>query len=1053
MKFFFGFLLVGLSTISTSSLGQASVVVGSVSNSKTSYTPGQGRNRMLVATATNWTSDNVRSVVSITWGGQPMTFAVGQTNSDDFRSEIWYLNEVGISCAAAISNDFVVTWSGPITPDRESFSVLTLQNVDQVTPVAATGTGVDLTTLNNTVTLSPTAAGINDILVYATAIRAGTSHTPAAGYTEHSDFVVGGSPSGRAVASKQITVAGVEMPTAAWGVNAQMLIAGAVFNGGAPFTYYSLASGAWESNTSWSLSSDGSSGAVGVGVYPRRSDNVVIRTGHNITINSVTDNGLCGLSPDNLSRPNVGPFPKSSNIMFYQTGDILINGTLTVTGIEMMIEGYTKIVSGGTFTLASDLVNLGYLEADAGSNFSTLDDISLAGNSTTIINTNSISSDDLNISFTNATLCGTGSTTLTNGLGSTVTYFNGATVAQICTTFTINCTGIGCSGFPVSGTGNFATGNMGPGGVGDSNNNSLWLRANSGTSTTANGTAVSSWNDQSGNANHAIQASANLQPLFQSTVINNQPTILFDNVTGANSDVLTIPDNDNLDNTNGLSILAVTRPLSLDNSPRAILSKRVGFSINHAYALLFGGGNMLNVDIDQGDNRFPSALSFANGTNYITSLFYDGTLAAALRARLFVNGNLDITANEASATIPNYASDLSIGLLDAADGRPFGGHIAEIVIYNRTLNEAERIITDNYLSAKYDITLTSNDVYVMDNLSNGDYDFNVAGIGQASDGSNHRDAKGSGVVRMWNPNNLGNGEFLIWGHNNLNFSGGNTDVDGVIIQERISRVWRLSEVGDVGTVSISVDLSGTLGSALGNNLRLLIDRDGDGFADNDVTPVAGSFSGTVVTFSGINFQNGDRFTIGNTNLANPLPIELISFNATVQQSEVKLQWATASELNNDFFTIQRSQDAENWEDVVEIKGAGNSQVRLDYETIDGLPHSGISYYRLKQTDFDGKFTYSELKKIEYTDIKPQFRIYPNPVVDSKFNFELTGADPDTEVPVRIVNLQGVIVFERSYKTDKSGRVKTRVELNQLSSGMYVVIVNAATGLRKKILIQ
>lgn len=110
-----------------------------------------------------------------------------------------------------------------------------------------------------------------------------------------------------------------------------------------PRTFYSRATGAWESNTSWSFSSDGSTGAVGVGVFPRRSDNVVIRTGHNITINGVTDNGLCGLSPDNLSRTNVGPFAASNLIMFYQTGDILINGTLTVTGIEMMVEGYTKI--------------------------------------------------------------------------------------------------------------------------------------------------------------------------------------------------------------------------------------------------------------------------------------------------------------------------------------------------------------------------------------------------------------------------------------------------------------------------------------------------------------------------------------------------------------------------------------------------------------------------------------------------------------------------------------------------------------------------------------
>ncbi|MBK7651806.1 MAG: hypothetical protein IPJ20_15260 [Flammeovirgaceae bacterium] len=79
-----------------------------------------------------------------------------------------------------------------------------------------------------------------------------------------------------------------------------------------PATYYSLASGAWESNTSWSFSANGSSGAVAVGLFPRRLDNVVIRTGHTITIDNVTDNGLCGVSPDGLGRSNVGPLPRQS---------------------------------------------------------------------------------------------------------------------------------------------------------------------------------------------------------------------------------------------------------------------------------------------------------------------------------------------------------------------------------------------------------------------------------------------------------------------------------------------------------------------------------------------------------------------------------------------------------------------------------------------------------------------------------------------------------------------------------------------------------------------
>lgn len=182
-----------------------------------------------------------------------------------------------------------------------------------------------------------------------------------------------------------------------------------------------------------------------------------------------------------------------------------------------------------------------------------------------------------------------------------------------------------------------------------------------------------------------------------------------------------------------------------------------------------------------------------------------------------------------------------------------------------------------------------------------------------------------------------------------------------------------------------------MGSALGSNLRLLIDRDGDGFADNDVTPVAGSFSGTTVTFSGINFQNGDRFTIGNTNISAPLPIELLSFDASVIQNEVLLKWATASELNNDYFTVQRSQSGESWEEIETIKGAIDSRVRIDYQITDTKPHIGVSYYRLKQTDYDGTSTFSSIKRVQ-VDESYQLKAYPNPTtgkltVTTGFNLE------------------------------------------------------------------
>lgn len=107
------------------------------------------------------------------------------------------------------------------------------------------------------------------------------------------------------------------------------------------------------------------------------------------------------------------------------------------------------------------------------------------------------------------------------------------------------------------------------------------------------------------------------------------------------------------------------------------------------------------------------------------------------------------------------------------------------------------------------------------------------------------------------------------------------------------------------------------------------------------------------------------FTINGSSAPNTaLPVELIFFSATVNnQKHVILNWATASELNNDFFTIERSIDGLTWEVVEFVNGNGTTPLRNDYNSQDVRPYSGLSYYRLKQTDFDGAFEYSNIVSV------------------------------------------------------------------------------------------
>lgn len=99
-------------------------------------------------------------------------------------------------------------------------------------------------------------------------------------------------------------------------------------------------------------------------------------------------------------------------------------------------------------------------------------------------------------------------------------------------------------------------------------------------------------------------------------------------------------------------------------------------------------------------------------------------------------------------------------------------------------------------------------------------------------------------------------------------------------------------------------------------------------------------------------------------VAQPLPIELLYFHARPDNNEVRLEWSTASETDNDFFTLERGLDGLEFQAIGTVNGAGNSNSQLDYTHFDERPFSGISYYRLKQTDYDGTFTYSDVKAVD-----------------------------------------------------------------------------------------
>ena len=125
------------------------------------------------------------------------------------------------------------------------------------------------------------------------------------------------------------------------------------------------------------------------------------------------------------------------------------------------------------------------------------------------------------------------------------------------------------------------------------------------------------------------------------------------------------------------------------------------------------------------------------------------------------------------------------------------------------------------------------------------------------------------------------------------------------------------------------------------------------------------------------------FTLASTTSNNALPITLTSFDVVASaNNSVSVQWTTASERENDFFTVERSLDGMNWEILGMVAGQGNSIHSVDYTFDDNMPYVGVSYYRLKQTDFNGQFEYFDPKSV-FVD-KSNFSemvVYPNPAFD------------------------------------------------------------------------
>lgn len=188
-----------------------------------------------------------------------------------------------------------------------------------------------------------------------------------------------------------------------------------------------------------------------------------------------------------------------------------------------------------------------------------------------------------------------------------------------------------------------------------------------------------------------------------------------------------------------------------------------------------------------------------------------------------------------------------------------------------------------------------------------------------------------------------------------------------------------------------------------------------------------------------------------TNAEQILPIELVDFYAEAKDGYIEIKWVTASEKNNDYFTIERSLDGKHFRPIGEVDGQGNSVEMTFYTYEDHSPIHGVQYYQLKQTDFNGDFEYSNIVRVNYIDQMSEFdlTVYPNPVTSTPdFSVQLNSSNKESPVSISIFDMLGREHYRAVVDADTVLN-EMRITKSVLSAGIYIVSVQQADKITKK----
>lgn len=609
-----------------------------------------------------------------------------------------------------------------------------------------------------------------------------------------------------------------------------------------------------------------------------------------------------------------------------------------------------------------------------------------------------------------------------------------------------------------------------PGGV-SSGSLRGWFDANTGVTLTA--AAVSNWTDRAG-IGDATHTSAGERPSQTSAAINYNTALTFDGL------------NDNLDladrmasGATGASVFAVAKQTATNRDTW-------GCIINgQANGPLWTGGGYGLVALNSGNTSFGFYIRDYNtkGAAFATTLaiptvmggVWNGTTAN--RVEYFQNGGSKSTVAYTPGSVGDNGSTwIGSGDGGAVNSWSFYGDIAEVIILNTGLNLAntERVMT--YLAIKYGITLTSNYTNSAGTVlftTATPYNSNIIGISRDVQSSLYQKESHNNddSVRVYlstlaatNVANTGTAtdlSALIIGANTgklCSSAASNVEIPSGVVKTRIEREWKVTNTAFSSTFSIDIKLNSCAFTSSVNvaDLRLLVDDDGN-FTNATAYAAGGgltfTYSNPLLTISGISntqIASGTTkyITVASVSSSSPLPVELISFNATSEGTYNSVNWTSAVELNFNHYELESSEDGINFTKIATVNPIGNVSSINSYNYLDFNPYSPITYYRLKMVDLDYSFEYSRIISIENgTNKTGTLVVFPNPATNELY-IKLSVPN-EKNATIDIKDILGRVIYHQEIDLTQSIN-NNYINTANFASGTYIVSITAGNSLSENI---